>query len=1035
MAYQIPQQLEYQEKIMFGLTFKQLIYAAIFGSVALVLLTKINNVPMKYILPLIPSAIGIGFMFFNLDVRINDYWGYFKFRKMNRKDDRLEKVIGIKNIENDVIVTNQNKKVAILRVEPINFSIKPSGEQEAIIESFQKFLNSVDFPIQILMNTESLELKKYLRSLKSRIKQKKYHKLFEKYKEHLNSIISTNKIMNRVFCLVISEETNLEIQINICIERLENLNLKVERLCTDELRELLIKFFSGSGEGKLLNALSPDYIFNFPNYLETNKRYYRIIYASGYPRSVEAGFLDRIVSSLGDFDLSIHIKPYQMETMLINLNRELQKQRADLYALQRKEMINPSLEIQYSDTRETLNQLQKGKEKLFNISLYINCKADSLEKLNLLTKKVEAELNSLMIIPKTANYRMLQGFKSMAPLGIDELNAYRNITTQALSAFFPFTSQFFRVDKTGVWLGLNKNKIPIIRDIFKLPNPNGLILAQSGGGKSYFCKLLIARYLLNGTKVIVIDPQGEYRKLVEYFKGQRIEITRTSDTIINPLDLMGHEYAEKRLSLMDLMQVILGELTEPQKSFIDRALTEAYTNKGITEESGTWSLTPPILADVLHVLVNMEKGAIQLEKSTIRSLINRLSMYVDGVFSFLNQHTKINFDNRFVCFDIGNMPKQVKPVIMFLVLDYVYMKMKSDIERKILLIDEAWSLLSRTEDATYIFEIVKTCRKFNLGLLLINQEVEGMLVSEAGKSVLANSAYTLLMRQKPAVINDICETFHLSSSERTHLLTANIGEGILIMEDDHTEIKVVASPEEHRIITTNADELIKQGKTKGKLPKNEKQCKTNAMPEIAENAQRKEITITLDADKRFFRHKELKLEEIKYLEAKGYKISKHTSLSSNKPELYLLKPRFNENENHCYVVYDIAEFLESEGIKVSKFTTKKPDLTFEINGKKYAIEVETGINSNKVKELLNNKVTLLKRDYDKWFFVVTNRNFVKKYRKFGKVVDIRYLSKQLLKIVKSRHQKGTAANQVPRRKNAAVQPKIVTTNNRPQIKG
>ncbi|MEA3515096.1 MAG: PrgI family protein, partial [Nanoarchaeota archaeon] len=443
MAYQIPQQLEYKEKIMFGLTFKQLAYAFLFGSIAIILFNKINHQILKFTLASIPSCLGICFMFFNLDAIIKDYFIYLKQRKIFKYDPRLEKLISVKSIDNNIIETD--KKIAILNVQAINYSIKPSKEQEAIIQSFQKFLNSIDFPIQILMSTESLELSDYLTSLKSRIKESNFMELFAKYKKHLQNIISSNKIMNRVFYVIIPESTNLEIQLNICMERLENLNLKVERLSTKELKQLLTKFFSGTGKGSLINSLSPDYMLNYPTYLNTNKKYCRIIYASGYPRAVEAGFLDRIVSSLGDFDLSMHIKPYPIETMLINLNKELQKQRADLYAMQSKAAINPSLQIQYNDTRKTLEQLQKGKEKLFNISLYINCKADSLDELEMLTKRVEAELNSLMIIPGTANLRMLQGFKSMAPLGADELNFDRNITTEALSAFFPFTSQFSRV--------------------------------------------------------------------------------------------------------------------------------------------------------------------------------------------------------------------------------------------------------------------------------------------------------------------------------------------------------------------------------------------------------------------------------------------------------------------------------------------------------------------------------------------------------------------------------------------------------------
>ena len=725
---------------------------------------------------------------------------------------------------------------------------------------------------------------------------------------------------------------------------------------------------------------------NLPDYLDINGKFHRIVFASGYPRNVESGFLDKIVSSLADFNLSLHIKPYPIEKMLIDLNRELQKQQADLYAMKNKGIINPSLEIQYKDTRSTLENLQKGEERLFNISLYIDCKANSVKELDLLTKKVESELNSIMIMPKVAKFRMLQGFRSLAPLGVDELNNTRNITTEALSAFFPFTSQFLQVDNTGVWLGLNKNNIPIIKDIFKLPNPNGLVLAQSGGGKSYFCKLLITRYLLNGTKVIVIDPQGEYNNLTNYFGGQIIRLDRNSNTMINPLDLMGHDYIEKRLSLIDLMQVMMGKLTEPQKAFIDKAITNAYKLKGITDHPRTWNNTPPILGDVLRELVKLKARVTQIEKATISSLINRLDMYVSGVFRFMNRHTKIEFNNKLVSFDINNLPKQVKPAMMYIVLDYVYMKMKANLDRKILLIDESWSLLSRTEDASYIFEIVKTCRKFNMGLLLINQEVEGLLNSQAGKSVLANSAYTLLMRQKPAVIDNICATFNLSPSEREHLLTAAVGEGLLMMEDDHSKIKVVASPAEHKIITTNADEI--------------KDIEDNDKVFRKLKIKGRNITIDLDLSKGYFKKDKLNQEELKYLLDEGFKVSKHKAIGSKTYSEYLVKQRFNESLGHAFVIYDIKNFLEKNKIKVELFTTREADLVFEIKGKTYAIEVETGsVMTNMIK--FKEKIEQLNNKYDKnWFFVVTNIHNVKKYRKFGRTIDQRYLTNFMRKLKK-----------------------------------
>jgi conjugal transfer ATP-binding protein TraC len=988
MAYQIPQQLEYKEKIMFGLTFKQLMYGFVFGLLSIAIFRGIPNLFLSILFTIVPSSLGIGFMFLNLEQLIKNYWFFFRNAEIQGGTSEMVEFKGYKEIKDNLIIDLKGKKIAVLKVQPINFSIKPQEEKEAIMFSFQKFLNSLDFPTQILMNTETIDINSYVDSIRNSNQNEAFEELFEKYKKHLQNTIVSDKLMNRIFYVVIPETTDINIQVDICCDRLRTMNMRVSRVYNKGLESLLGMF-------------EPMLILNKESALETvytketapkegdkvDVCYRRIIYASGYPRSVELGFLDKIVSSLADFNLSIHITPKPIDQTLIGLNRELQKQKADLYTMGSKGISNPSLEIQNKDTRYVLEELQKGKERLFDISLYVACKASTLEELDLLTKKVESELNSLMIIPKIPNLRMLQGLKSCLPLGRDFLKETRNITTEALSAFFPFTSQFLEVDEEGVWIGNNNTGLPIIKDIFKLPNPNGLVLAQSGGGKSYFCKLLITRYLLNGTKTMIIDPQGEYKALVSYFGGQRIEITRESDTIINPLDLMGHDYVEKRLSLIDLMQVMLGKLTESQQSFIDKAISEAYERKGINEDPRTWDKTPPILSDVLDCLNRYEKKATQMEISIIRSLINKLDMYVSGVFSFMNKHTNINFDNNLVCFDIGNMPKQVKPAVMFMVLDYVYMKMKTDLSKKILLIDEAWSLLGRTEDASYIFEIVKTCRKFNLGLLLINQEVEGLLQSKAGKSVLANSAYTLLMRQKPAVIKDICHAFHLSTAEKQHLLTCGVGEGLLIMEDDHSKIKIKASPEEHKVITTNPNEL-----------KDREQAEEES--ERLEQKPTKEVKITLEDNFGCYESSKLNKEEKEYLLRKGYKISEQRSLTSKKKLKYFIKPSFNETDRHFFTIHDIKIYLENKGIKVKTFITKKPDITFEKDGKKWAIEVETGGKIKKDPKMIREKVDQLNKDYDVWAFVMTSKHNVAEYRKLGKVMELRSLRGQIDKFLK-----------------------------------
>ena len=300
--------------------------------------------------------------------------------------------------------------------------------------------------------------------------------------------------------------------------------------------------------------------------------------------------------------------------------------------------------------------------------------------------------------------------------------------------------------------------------------------------------------------------------------------------------------------------------------------------------------------------------------------------------------------------------------------------MKKDLERKILVIDEAWSLLSRAEDASYIFEIVKTCRKFNLALFLINQEVEGMLKSEAGRSVLANSSYTILMRQKPAVIENIQETFHLSNAERTFLLTAAVGEGIILMDDEHSEIRIIASEEEHKQITTNPDEILEQKKDvpKEQIPKKE------VLKPIKQHSHR----IKVNPEERFFLNKNLSLDDLKYLISKGYRKVKYTGIEG-KTEFYLIKPMKFESDTHFCLIRDIVSYLKNFTDKIKTYEINNPDIVFEAKGKEYAIEVETGklfIHKKKIAAKIRN---LNSKFEGRWFFVLTNRRFYPKYIRLG----------------------------------------------------
>ncbi len=721
---------------------------------------------------------------------------------------------------------------------------------------------------------------------------------------------------------------------------------------------------------ELEKLLKPSYVKNEFDCLKVNEQMTRTIMAVGYPRTIREGWLDSIISSEGNFDMSMHIKPSHIASIITQLNQELVKQESDLMSAQMKGIVNPSLKLQHQDTLNVLEKLQKGEEKLFNISLYLGARAYDKEKLDLLTKKILAELNSIMIIPKIPFLKMNEGAKALYPIQEDKLNINRNIPSDALAACFPFTTAYLNIDQEGILFGLNKiNNIPIILDPFHFANYNGLILGTSGGGKSVTAKLFILRNILRGVKTIMIDPQGEYVDLTKAYNGQLVEIHRESKSIINPFDLMNSDLGEKTITLMDLFKILCGELTEVQKNILDKAIHISYQQKGILpEDSNTWTKEPPIMEDLYNEIIKEKKTASRLEKMTYEALENRLRIYVKGSFSFINKQTSLDLTNDLICFNIANMPSQIKPVMMYLILDFVHKKMQKDKERKTLIIDEAWSLLQFAENSKSIFELIKTARKFGLGIVIITQEVEDLLSSPAGKTILANTAWKYLSRQEPACIQELAEKFHLNQEEQNYLLTSMPGEGLLFAMNDHIPLRVIPSPSEMELITTNPDEIRKREEKLKEL-----------------STTKKEDLEPYKIEKTYYLTSELNEQQTDFLKSNGFVESRLCGLDNSSKQYLVKKPSGSESVEHFFMVQIVAEEVRHYTNKITLDSTVNPDISFEIekNGfiEKYAIEIETGSQSRNTGEM-NAKVEKNNSfGYKKWWFLVTDFLAKREYEK------------------------------------------------------
>jgi len=210
---------------------------------------------------------------------------------------------------------------------------------------------------------------------------------------------------------------------------------------------------------------------------------------------------------------------------------------------------------------------------------------------------------------------------------------------------------------------------------------------------------------------------------------------------------------------------------------------------------------------------DLYKTLIGMETDIAMDLAARIEKFVKGSFiGIFDQQTNIAINNPFTVFSVKEVQDALRPIAMFIILDFIWTKIKRDMKRRLLVVDEAWHMMRYEDSAQFMWSIVKRARKYYLGLTTITQDVEDFLAQDIGKAIVTNSALRVLLKQSPAAIDKVGEMFYLSLGERQLLLGANIGEGIFFAGNHHVPIYIVASPEEHKLITTKPEEILARRK-------------------------------------------------------------------------------------------------------------------------------------------------------------------------------------------------------------------------------
>ena len=760
-----------------------------------------------------------------------------------------QKFTEIEDIIDDVVLLSFGNACLVIEATATNFPLLSEEERLAKIYSYTTLLNSLSFPIQILIRSKKIDISSYLKLLSQEEAKTQNQILASKiklYREFVESLVKTNSVLDKKFYIVIpyssleegaikvaesikkgleqkqmrfeSAKSALSLKADSLHEQLTRLNLHAKTLNKDELIKLFYSIYNGNSidlnqqagtSTPAVDIVAPSSVEVDFNYIRVGEKFYKTLFVVSYPRFVSSNWLSVLIDFNHSLNISMFIYPTSSPDILSDLKRKIAEIEATIASSEEGGTINPTAQAALEDALNLQEELARGLERFFQFSLYVTISGDSIEDIRETTNRLESTLSSILIVTKTATLQMEDGFKSTIPIGQDRLFITRNMDTASLASTFPFTSATLTQDK-GIMYGINQqNGSLIVFDRYSLENANEVVLGTSGAGKSYLIKLEAMRQFMFGTEVIVIDPEGEYETLAKSMGGEFVAFSPSSPIKINPFDLSEiytegeNELGLKVLSLRALLKIVLGQLDPQDDAILDRAIMETYRQKGITTDPNTQKRNPPLMEDLYKVLLGMEDTAS-------RDLALRLEKFIKGSLSgIFNQQSNFDIKNPFTVFSIKGLEEELRSIAIHIVLDFVWTRIRKTLKKRLLIIDEAWYVMKYEDSASFVYGIAKRARKYFLALTTATQDVWDFLATDYGKAVLSNSSVQMLLKQSPTEVDNIAKIFYLSNQEKEFILTASVGEGLFFAGLNHVAMKVTAAPFENPIITSSPQDLIK----------------------------------------------------------------------------------------------------------------------------------------------------------------------------------------------------------------------------------
>ena len=534
--------------------------------------------------------------------------------------------------------------------------------------------------------------------------------------------------------------------------------------------------------------ICPDGLCFKADHFEMGGKVGRVLFLRDYASYIK----DEMISKLSDFPrnlmLSIDILPIPTDEAIREVQSRILGIEADIARWQQRQnsrnnftaSVPYELEQLRAETKEFLDDLSTRDQRMMFAVVTLVHLADSKEELDSDTETLQSIARKHLCQLTTLNWQQADGLVTALPLGLRRIDALRTLTTEALAVLMPFKAQEIW-DRGGVYYGQNAiSKNLIVADRRQLLNGNAFILGVSGSGKSFSAKKeMVSLALSTQDDIIVIDPESEYRPLIEGLGGQVINISATSPNHINAMDMeQGYGDGEnpvvlKSEFLLSLCEQLIGagKLSAKEKSIIDRCTAQVYRDY----IRGGYQGQAPTLQDFHAELLRQPEKEAQ-------DVALAIELFTDGSLNTFAKPTNVDTNARILCYDIRDLGKQLLPVGMLVVLDSIFNRIirNRGLKRNTwIYIDEIYLLFQHEYSANFLFTLWKRMRKYQACGTGISQNIEDLLQSHTARTMLANSEFLIMLNQAATDREELARLLNISDNQLSYITNVDSGRGLI----------------------------------------------------------------------------------------------------------------------------------------------------------------------------------------------------------------------------------------------------------------